>query len=556
MGVDGIRGVCSVPAEKRLELFILALMFLAEGVCTRQAMQSLLGSFVHPFSVRKLCMSVFGRAYRWTSRLRPKRLYRIPWRIAQEIFMAALLIPTAQSDLRAQVSTEIHFSDATPSTGGYVTGRVSQKLAGTLHDLCEIRGKHAKLDWKEADFLAKGWEDREIGREIEEALEEVLWSSSGPLAFRRTEHVNIQEVRSMRKVLRVRAEGSLEPERILCGVDSRVGLGCWVKGRSSSRWLNQVLQGSLGWSILGRKTLYPFWVATDKNYGDAPSRKKPGQPPRCPHDGYTPLARPQRSAGRSSTRGLCSPGVLGLEVFAGSGRLTRALRRAGLQMDCPIDTLQTGTYEPAHDLLNEAVFEWLLDRCRHKVYIYVHFGLPCSSWSALQRLNGGTRRLDLPEGSGDRISELEGNLLARRTVALCNAVREAGGFYSIENPKSSYVWHYPPVAELAARDFEVSFDQCEYGLGPPGGKDTAGQAGFRIKKATSIVTNLEVLKGLERCCSHEHQHFRCRGKVKLSTGWTDVAKMAGIYPDNLCKIWASWIASFLSERCSGRTPSL
>ena len=144
--------------------------------------------------------------------------------------------------------------------------------------------------------------------------------------------MNIQEARTVRVVLRSRVEESLESEQILCGIDSRVTLGCWVKGRSSSVWLNQIIQGSLGWQILGRKTLHPFWVPTDKNYGDHPSRDRPVPPPTIPAEGLSPLAVPERSAPRTK-RGLTARSCLGLEVFSGEGLLTVNLQVAGFEMD-------------------------------------------------------------------------------------------------------------------------------------------------------------------------------------------------------------------------------
>ncbi len=63
MEVNGIAGTCGVPVEKRIDLFMLICLLLTEGHCTKQSMQSTLGSFVHPFSVLRLGMSIFSESY-------------------------------------------------------------------------------------------------------------------------------------------------------------------------------------------------------------------------------------------------------------------------------------------------------------------------------------------------------------------------------------------------------------------------------------------------------------------------------------------------------------
>ena len=133
-------------------------------------MQSLLGSYVHPFSHFKAAMSNFGRVFRWVSRLPEKGIAKIPWSIKQELFAAALHLPFAFSDLRSPVSTNVYYSDATPSTGGYVWGKVSRAFSEALHDMCDTRGRHARLDWTDKDVQALGWEDKDLGDRRKETL--------------------------------------------------------------------------------------------------------------------------------------------------------------------------------------------------------------------------------------------------------------------------------------------------------------------------------------------------------------------------------------------------
>ena len=192
-------------------------------------------------------------------------------------------------------------------------------------------------------------------------------------------------------------------------------------------------------------------------------------------------------------------------------------------------------YVNRFDLDDDAVFSALLDKVKRGSYWYIHIGLPCSSWSSLQHLNGGTRRQTRPQGDGSLHRELLGNLQATRVAQLCEAQHVLGKFYSIENPAYSHVWGFGPIAALSSHAIDVVFDQCEYGLAPPQDSEFAH---LRIKKPTKLRTNLECLRKLECRCQHGHQHFACRGSVKTQSGWKRVSAHAGAYPPALCGAWA------------------
>ena len=126
-----------------------------------------------------------------------------------------------------------------------------------------------------------------------------------------------------------------------------------------------------------------------------------------------------------------------------------------------------GVYVKEHDLLDRSVFlrlrKWVLEG----LFVYIHFGLPCSRFSRLQNLSGGTRTADRPEGDGSRQNEVIGNQLADEVAELCWCLHSMGCYFSIENPASSLVWGYAPIESLLEIGFDVCFDQCEFGLVPP-----------------------------------------------------------------------------------------
>ena len=95
--------------------------------------------------------------------------------------------------------------------------------------------------------------------------------------FKKTGHINVLECRVHKTWLKHAAK-YYPNSRLVALLDSRVTLGATSKGRSSSRALCRVLQGSLGYIIGG--CLYPggLHVPSAKNRSDGPSRNRPVPP--------------------------------------------------------------------------------------------------------------------------------------------------------------------------------------------------------------------------------------------------------------------------------------
>ena len=189
------------------------------------------------------------------------------------------------------------------------------------------------------------------------------------------------------------------------------------------------------------------------------------------------------------------------------------------------------------DILVREVFDGLEKDIRAGLIIYLALGTPCSSWSILSRRNN-TRTQELPGGTGCDEKERIANEQAIATARLCQLITLYGGFFSIENPKTSLLFRFEPIARL----FElsnarlVSFDQCAYGLQLPGSRSHEF-----CKKATSILTNVEALDSLERRCpgrSPHHVHQYAQGSIKVNGKSASASAAAGAYPPKLCAAWA------------------
>ena len=545
--VDGQRGTAGAPVGRRLQLSALTILAVAQGTMTKAVGRSLLGSYIHPFGLRREFMSCFGRSFRWVSDLPERAARKIPHDIRQELLEASLLVLLAEADLRAPVSTHVYCSDATPHTAGLVEATVSRGMAGGLFDHADYKGKYTRLDWDSALVAPlEAWEGRSLPPDLLDAVRGARWVASPTVTFRTTAHVNLQEAKSTKLALKRAVARNCESERVVSGSDSQVLIGAWGRGRSSSSRLNKILQSCLGWAVLGQKKLKCFWLESAENPSDDPSRyvalRKQKELSGASERLILPEAQDLRDVAFCRRR---RPGLV-LEVFAGRGRLSQAIAAGGLPVDTPIEAYPVEGYIAQHDLLCEDVFLWLEKVCAAGQYDYVHFGFPPSSFSIIQQLNGGSRTEADPAGDGTQLSEVKGNLLAMRTSILCRRLHEAGKYFSIENPRSSFVWTYGPVEALLEVGFDVFFDQCEYNLRPPHWARLPGDQ--RIRKSTCVRTNMGRLESLSRKCSRQHTHFCCLGRVKVNGSSVSVAREAGCYPRPLVEAWSRLVGLELRGR--------
>ena len=82
-------------------------------------------------------------------------------------------------------------------------------------------------------------------------VESCSWEVLQSYPFGQTSHINIQEIRALRALIRRLIRFSPGPARIVVAVDSQLALGAVAKGRSSSFQINGLLRSLLGWLILG-----------------------------------------------------------------------------------------------------------------------------------------------------------------------------------------------------------------------------------------------------------------------------------------------------------------
>ena len=173
--------------------------------------------------------------------------------------------------IRNPVSEQVSATDASSKMGGRASTITSKALARTLYRFSETRGEHVRMDWE-----SHGLEPPTTMQPAPVALVEVMqhhcWTASQTLKFSKKEHINILELEMVKQEIKARANSGRSHSRIVNLCDSRVVLGAFGKGRSSSRNLNHKLRSCVPWLLVADLHVVNLWVPTDKNPADYPSR--------------------------------------------------------------------------------------------------------------------------------------------------------------------------------------------------------------------------------------------------------------------------------------------
>ena len=208
--------------------------------------------------------------------------------------------------------------------------------------------------------------------------------------------------------------------------------------------------------------------------------------------------------------------VYTLELFAGTARLTKCLRRHGLQgMAFDKSSKRSeGQRILEADLSNQEEVESLLSFIRLKAdfIAYIHMAPPCGTASRargkrLKFLHKHNikepmplRDEQFPDGfpwlsGSDKLRTEAANILYSNTVLIAQTATELSIAICIENPSNSLMWKTSPF-QLLFESFPhlrfINFHNCAHG-------------GMRDKK-TCFVTNADWFDSLELYCNKQHAH--------------------------------------------------
>ena len=483
------------------------------------------------------------------------------------------------------MSTQISATDASLLAGGRASTLTSKNLAKVLFRFGEKRGEFCKLDWVNHD-LPPPTSMSTAPDCLIDALMCHSWTTTEKLKFRRKAHINLLEMQMLKNEIMSRVNSGRGFCRAVNLCDSRVVVGAYAKGRSSSKQLNHLLRSCLAWTIAGDMSITNVWVDTHRNPADYPSRDKPipqpdptvthplldsdiqqrvqvSRSPACQGmleqevqrgSGDEVLLEPSASNSDMTDAGaddLCVSDVPRTdqhkltfrEVFAGKARLSAAMKKVlGVRVLKPIDYLKKGKIDPSQDILNDECFNQLKLDAQEPDQLW-HFGLPCCSFSVLQHSNGGTRRRNLPQGNDSLERERLGNEILRRTMCLIDILESHGNWWTLEHPDSSYAWWMPSLRNKLTNPHVLYtiLDQCAYGLRLKDNNDMYGPC----KKCTRFAGSLPGLEGLGKRCKCKKPHVHAVGGVKTKNGWKRRSELAGHYPGALAQQYANIVSQEL-----------
>ena len=142
-------------------------------------------------------MSVFDGFYGLLSRCPEKGLFKLPATTQDELLGALLLLPSAETSIRAPVCSTFFATDSTPSTGGSCRADTSQGIAEFLYQSAETKGDYVRLDWNPLELELVPCKMMPAGSAMEELVQELQWGKPASFKHRRLRHISLQETEAV-----------------------------------------------------------------------------------------------------------------------------------------------------------------------------------------------------------------------------------------------------------------------------------------------------------------------------------------------------------------------
>jgi hypothetical protein len=257
----------------RRHLWSLINKLVAHQYVTKSVMRRVLGCICFCLQYRRELYSLLHHLYKWVDDMPDSDWRRIPGFVCDELRAVSLHLPFAVWHMQQHLDTTLLATDATPTSGGATTAEVPEKIGRALVRHSEVKGEAGRLDGDMPEHCRM----IPCSKDIDQLAEGLQWQVKSAYHFRQTSHVNLQELRAVRRELVQLTTSSQckgkQLQVLLC--DSRVCVGALGKGRSSSFKLNGVLRSTLPFLVCGSVSLCTVWVGTNSNPADAPSQGKP-----------------------------------------------------------------------------------------------------------------------------------------------------------------------------------------------------------------------------------------------------------------------------------------
>ncbi len=219
-----------------------------------------------------------------------------------------------------------------------------------------------------------------------------------------------------------------------------------------------------------------------------------------------------------------------LELFAGSGRLTQAVRDCGGATLAGVEIKQGGHFDLRRRSTQLVVLSWIKSG---RVSV-VHLGTPCTVFSRARHFIRNKVRAAEKERVGVELA-----LFSAEVIQTCERYSVK---WSLENPRNSRLFEMIGLAKLLAQQHvhRVEVDYCMYGE--------------RFRKPTSIFTNIPELDLLSKRCCHRKHEETLRGSERIVVDGISRSQpktvRAGAYPQRLVRNWAQRLGDRVSKHSS------
>ncbi len=284
--LDGELGLLRGSLKRAIPLFGLLLRVSRLGYASVELLQVLSGSLVSLFLFRRRLLSVMNYIFQACRGREERDIVKLSGRLRGELLVLACLLPVAVCNLRAEIQGRVVASDASNHFEAAVIAEVPASVTRELH-----RFSLRKPLWSRLLPPGKAWEKAhgvldpadEVPDGVEPYQSNPLWETAAQcvdykeLFCRRVEsarHINVGEVRALLVAERILGRKKLSCRDVF-GLDSQVGLGCLVKGRSSSASINKELSKSVGDMVIFDQYSSFMYYETTKNPADDPTRSVP-----------------------------------------------------------------------------------------------------------------------------------------------------------------------------------------------------------------------------------------------------------------------------------------
>ena len=427
-------------------------------------------------------------------------------RVLDEMLGTCLLAPLFRATLTDALAPALFVSDATLTKGAVAETCISPHEAAFLWSRAPTRGGATRLEHSgDEDFVRKPlFREHKVQKDmpLESFVAPKQFVQSSIFSFNKQSHVNIQEARALRAVVRIAARRpSHHHSRLLVAVDSRVVQGAFIRGRSSSSALNRVLKTVVPFLLACRIRLVVLWLSSAANPADDGTRDVALRAAVSPSKALKMLVA---EVAEAQTRVLkvhqCifkSHVPVFWDLFSGpNAPLASAFQELGWIVLIR-DTLIGGA---DHDLTKEENINFLRHEASIRPPDAANLGPPCSSFGPwIWTTSWNSRTLENPWGDGVHPKEVYGNNMVRAALKLLDLLDEVSCLWIWEQPVASLQWRIPElVAKLAERDsYRSCFDWC--GWGHP------------WRKRTGLRGRSPVIMDMTRHCTRDHEHVILQG---------------------------------------------